>query len=78
MYIQRVVIIEDRRCQTRRIVQGECDIAMFAARTPRRSGKDQIVHLTATHGFGGCRPHDPANTLQDIRFAAAVWPDNAC
>ena len=41
------------------------------------AAEDYVVHLSATHLLGGGLAHDPLQRFHNIRFTAAVRPDDS-
>ena len=71
---QLIVVIEPRGRQPFRVVHGQDHLGKVAGRTGGGPGKNHILHRAATHGFGAVFAHDPAQRLQQVGLATAVWP----
>ena len=48
----------------------------IALRARRGAGEDHVVHPAAAKRLGAALAHDPADRLEQVRFAAAVGPDD--
>ena len=59
------------------IVEEKNDLRHIARRPVTAAGKNHIVHAGRAHIFRRTLAHHPAQRLDEIRFAAAVRPDNA-
>ena len=59
-----------------RIVQNQRDLCCSHRTAPRRTGKDNILHLCAAQALGGLLAQHPADGVRNIRFSASVRPDN--
>ena len=78
-------IVEWRRRVPVGIIENQrhfCDVAGRAVVPAQRcpggcTGEDHVVHLSATHLLGGGLAHDPFQRFDDIRFTAAVRPDDS-
>ena len=42
------------------------------------AAKNHIIHFAATHLARRAFAHNPAKPFNNIGFATAIWPDNAC
>ncbi len=75
--LDRVVIVERRRCPAVGIVDMERDLGEVARRPGGGAGEDHVLHAAAAHGGGAALAHDPAQRLEKVRLAAAVGADHA-
>src|SRR5262249_43505624 len=41
------------------------------------AGENHVIHARSAHAFRRVFAHDPTQSLDEIRFAAAIWPDDA-
>ena len=69
---------ELRRGGTVGIVQREDNLRPIARGPHGGAGENDRIHAVAAQRLGGCRAHDPAQGFEQIRFATAIWADNAC
>jgi hypothetical protein len=59
------------------VIEFELDFCQVAGRSFAGAAEDHVVHLAAAHPLGGRFAHHPTNSLDEIRFAAAIGPNNA-
>jgi hypothetical protein len=76
-HVERLVLVELRRRLAIGIVDRHRDFGIVARRPIVGAGKDHIVHVGGAHGLVGRFAHDPAQRLDQVRFAAAVGADHA-
>ena len=60
------------------VFERQHDFRHVARRACRGARENHIVHARCAHVLVGVLAHHPAQRLQQIGFAAAIWPDNAC
>ena len=62
------------------IIENNGDFRKIAGRALFRAVEDHVFHAarTAAHTLGRCFAHAPAQRLDKVGFAAAVWPDDTC
>ena len=72
-----VEIVEPRRGQPLGIVDLQGDFGKVAGGAGHGTCENHVLHAGAAHGFGAVLAHDPAQGLQQVRLAAAIWPDHA-
>ena len=71
---QHVLIVEPRRRDAVRVVDGQTDLGEIPCGATGRTGKDHVLHPTAAHGGRAVFPHDPAQRLKQVGFATAIRP----
>ena len=69
-------VVEGERRVAVAVVEGQRDFGDVAGRSCRSPGEDNIVHLAAAQASGRGLAHHPAQRLDQVRFAAAVRPDD--
>src|SRR5262249_21931681 len=72
-----VLLVELRRRGAVGIVEEDHDLAGVARRPAGAAGEDHVVHVGGAHRLVGGLSHHPAQGLDEVRFAAAVRPDDA-
>ena len=75
--LDRLVVVEGGRRAAVGIVEHEPDFGDVARRPLAGAGEDDVVHARAAHGLVRALAHHPAQSLDEIRLAAAVRPDDA-
>ena len=75
--LQRILVVESRRCRARRIVDGNRHLGIVAGRAAVGPGKDHVIHGRGAHGFVRGFAHHPAQRFDQVRLSAAVWSDHA-
>ena len=58
------------------VVQQQRHFGQVPRRALGRSAEDDVVHFAAAHPLGRGFPHHPAQSLDHVRLAAAVRPDD--
>ena len=75
--LQLVLVVELAWRAAVAVVELQRDLGKIARRALFGAGKDHIVHFRAAHLAGVAFAHHPAQTLDNIGFAAAIRADNA-
>ncbi len=75
--VEALMLIELRRRLAIGIVDHHRDFGIVARGPIVGAGEDHVVHVGGAHGLVGRFAHDPAQRLDQIRFAAAVRSDHA-
>jgi len=73
---QCLPVVHGRRRGTIGIVDRHHHFGVIARRTVAGTGKDDRVHVGGTQRFVRSLAHRPAQRLDQIRFATAIWPDH--
>ena len=70
-------IVEGGRRAAVEVVEQEPDLGVVARGTLAGAGEDDVLHARAAHVLERALAHHPAQSLDEIRLAAAVRPDDA-
>ena len=75
--LDRLGIVEGGRRAAVGVVEQEPDLGVVARGTLAGAGEDDVLHARAAHVLERALAHHPAQSLDEIRLAAAVRPDDA-
>src|SRR6516165_2839290 len=70
-------VVEGERCVPGAVIDRQRNFSDITGRPLGRAREDHVVHLAAAQASGRTLAHDPAQRLDQVGFAAAVWPDDA-
>ncbi len=71
-----LTVVEGERRIARTVVERQRDLGEVARRPVGAAGEDHIIHLAAAQPLGRGLAHDPAQRLDQVRFAATVGSDD--
>ena len=75
--LQRVAVVETGGHAALGVVHRQRHLGKGTGAAGAGAGKDHILHPAAAHRGGAVFAHHPAQSLQQVRLAAAIGPDNA-
>lgn len=71
----QIKLMANPRLLILRMLKGQLDAGDTFGGFILRADKDDITHRPAAELLGGRFTQHPANGINDVGFAAAVWPD---